>query len=46
MGWCNTVIANNGTTMRVHVSRADREIDLLKEKLAIERPSTAAVASL
>jgi len=31
MGWCNTVIANNGTTMRVHVSRADREIDLRKE---------------
>lgn len=31
MGWCNTVIANNGTTMRVHVSRADQEIDLRKE---------------
>lgn len=31
MGWCNTVIANNGATMRVHVSRADREIDLRKE---------------
>lgn len=43
MGWCNTVIANNGTTMRVHVSRADREIDLRKETPAIGRPSTAAV---
>lgn len=31
MGWCNAVIANNGATMRVHVSRADREIDLRKE---------------
>lgn len=28
MGCCNTVIANNGTTMRVYVSPADREIDL------------------
>lgn len=43
MGWCNTVIANNGTTMRVHVSRADREIDLRKETPAIGRPPTAAV---
>lgn len=43
MGWCNTVIANNGTTMRVHVSRADREIDLRKETPAMARLSTAAV---
>lgn len=45
MGWCNAVIANNGTTMRVHVSRADREIDLRKETPAVGWPLTAVVVN-